>query len=209
MKKENLLANLLLTVVMLIGLAMIGFGIFSTIDRNKKMAEYETVRGNIVDCLEHRGENGTTYAAVYAYKVEGEEYTIQDAVSTSKVPRIGERVQVMYDPAAPENAFVKGAVTSAFVLFILGGMFFCVPFIILLVNSNILSGKWKEAVQGFFIGALFAGLGYGLCFGLKMEISPATIFLFLFGSLGVYFMAYSIYFVIKPDKSKSDSQNNG
>lgn len=208
MKKENLLANLLLTVTMLIGLAMVGIGIFSTIDRNKKMAEYETVRGNIVDCLEHRGENGTTYAAVYAYKVEGEEYTIQDAVSTSKVPRIGERVQVMYDPAAPENAFVKGAVTTGFVLILIGGMFFCVPFLMLVANSNILSGKWKEGVQGLFMGVLFAGLGYGLCFGLKLGLSPAAIFLFLFGSLGVYGIAYSIYVMIAPAKNKSDSENN-
>lgn len=208
MKKSNLSMILFLTLFMLVGLVMLGIGIFFTVDRNQKMNTYETVRGGIVDYQAREGENGTLYGAVYAYQVDGKEYTIYDEVFTNKVPRIGERVEVMYDPAYPGDAFVKGAMSNGFFLIILGGLFFVVPIFLLIISSGKLSGKWAEAFQGTFLGLIFTGVGYGLCFGLKQGINLVTIFLFLFGSVGVYCIGYSIYTLFKPEKQSSTSAAN-
>lgn len=71
MKKSNLPQNLFLILFMLVGLAVFCVGVFKTVDRNKKMNTYETVRGGIVDYQEREGENGMVYGAVYAYTVGG------------------------------------------------------------------------------------------------------------------------------------------
>lgn len=208
MKKSNLSQNLFLILFMLVGLALLGAGIYNTVDRNKKMNTYETVRGRIVDYKEREGENGTVYGAVYAYTVDGQEYIIYDDVFSNKFPQIGERVQIMYDPADPENAFSKNGVSSGFFLILLGGMFFAIPLFVFITSNCNFSGKWAEASQGFVGGLIFAVLGYGLCFGLKQGINAATIFCFLFGSLGVYFMGYSVYNLFKPKKKNVDSLEN-
>lgn len=200
MKKNDLRMNLFLGLFMLVGLVMLGAGIFLTVDRKQKMNTYETVRGGIVDYQAREGDNGMLYGAVYAYEVDGKEYTIYDDVFTSKVPRVGERVEVMYDPAAPGEAFVKGAVSDAFLLLLIGGMFVAVPFFILMVYNRQALGKGNEVVQQVFLGLVFAAAGYGLCFGLKQGINFATIFLFLFGSVGVYIIGYAIYSLFKPQK---------
>lgn len=200
MKKNNFGVNLFLAVFMLIGLALLGAGIYSTVDRNKKMNTYESVKGGIVDYIEKEGEDGTVYGAVYAYTVGGVEYTFYDEVFTNKMPQIGESVQIMYDPAAPENAFAKGAVSTGFFLILLGGMFFAIPLFIFITSNVRSTGRWAESSQGFLVGLIFAGLGYGLCFGLRQGINFAMIFCFLFGSFGVFAMGYSVYNLFKPQK---------
>lgn len=200
MKKSNLRLNLFLGLFMLVGLALLGVGIFFTVERNKKMNSYETVEGGIVDYIESEGENGTVYGAVYAYIVDGKEYTVSDETFTAKVPRVGERVQIMYDPAAPENAFNKDAVSHGFALLIIGGMFFAIPFLFLIsINFSFSGGRLVEAFKSFLLGLLFAAIGFGLCFGLKREIDFATGFCFVFGCIGVYGMGYSIYTLFKPE----------
>lgn len=208
MKKSNLPQNLFLILFMMVGLALFCVGVFNTVDRNKKMNTYESVRGGIVDYQEREGENGMVYGAVYAYTVDGKEYTICDDVFTNKVPQIGKRVEIKYDPAAPENAFAKGSVSNGFLLLLLGGMFFLIPLFLFIMCNCRLSGKWAEVFPGFLVGLIFAGLGYGLCFGLKQGISFATVFCFLFGSLGVFFMGYSIYVLFKPEEKKDGSLAN-
>lgn len=208
MKKSNLSLILFLTLFMLVGLALLGVGIFYTVERNKKMNAYETVEGGIVDYIESKGENGTVYGAVYAYIVDGKEYTVSDETFTAKVPRVGERVQIMYDPAAPENAFNKDAVSHGFALLIIGGMFFAIPFLFLIsINFSFSGGRLVEAFKSFLLGLLFAAIGFGLCFGLKREIDFATGFCFVFGCIGVYGMGYSIYTLFKPETEmpKADS----
>lgn len=211
MKRRNFAQNLFLLMFMLVGLALLCVGIFSTVDRNKKMKTYETVQGGIVDYREKDGENGRVYSAVYAYTVDGYEYTFYDTVFTNKIPRIGERVEIMYDPSAPQNAFAKGAVTPSFIFIIMGGMFFAIPFFAFITSNVKSAGRRAEVLKGIFVGMIFAGLGYGLCFGLKQGISFATIFCFLFGSLGVFFMGYGVYSLFKPEKQSGNSletQNN-
>ncbi|MBD5540152.1 MAG: DUF3592 domain-containing protein [Lachnospiraceae bacterium] len=208
MKNSNLSRNLFLALFMLVGLAVLGAGIFFTVDRNQKMKTYETVRGGIVDYQAREGDNGMLYGAVYAYEVDGKEYTIYDDVFTNKVPQIGKRVEVMYDPAYPGDAFVKGAISSGFLILLLGGMFFVIPLFLLIIFNCRISGRRTETFQGILLGLIFAGVGYGLCFGLKQGINFVTIFLFLFGSLGVYFIGYSIYTLFKPGKQSEGALEN-
>lgn len=205
MKKSNLPQNLFLILFMLVGLAVFCVGVFKTVDRNKKMNTYEAVRGGIVDYRERDGENGMVYGAVYAYTVGGKEYTICDDVFTNKIPQIGKRVEIMYDPAAPENAFAKGGVSTGFLLLLLGGMFFAIPLFIFITSNCGFTGKWAEVSQGFIVGLIFAVLGYGLCFGLKQGLSFATICCFIFGGFGVFFMGSSIYALFKPEKKNNGS----
>ena len=208
MKKSNWSRNLFLAMFMLVGLVVLGVGIFFTVDRNQKMNTYETVRGGIVDYQAREGENGMLYGAVYAYTVDGREYTIYDDVFTNKVPRIGERVEVMYDPAYPGDAFVKGAMSSGFLMLLLGGMFFVVPLFLLIITNCKISGKWSTGFQEIFLGLIFTGLGYGLCFGLKQGINFVTIFLFLFGSVGIYIIGHGVYTWFRPEKQKPASVAN-
>lgn len=211
MKKSNLRLNLFLGLFMLVGLALLGLGIFYTVDRNKKMNAYETVEGGIIDYIKSEGENGTVYGAVYAYIVDGKEYTVSDETFTNKVPRVGERVQIMYDPAAPENAFNKDAVSHGFALLIIGGMFFVIPFLFLLsINFTFSGGRLTEALKNFLLGLLFAGIGFGLCFGLKQGINFVTVFCFVFGCIGIYGIGYSVYILFKPETEapKQDSLGN-
>ena len=205
--EKNSPPSWILVLVMLMGLVLLGVGIFQTVDRNKKMKTYESVQGGIVDYEEREGENGVVYGAVYAYIVDGREYTLHDSIFTNKMPRVGERVQVMYDPSAPQEAFVKGTVTTGFFMLILGGMFFAIPLFILMTMVTS-SGRRMETLKGIFLGLIFVGLGYGLCFGLKQGITFATIFLFLFGSLGLYIVCYGVYDLFKPDKQEESIPEN-
>lgn len=208
MKNSNLSRNLFLALIMLVGMAVMGVGIFFTVDRNQKMKTYETVRGGIVDYQAREGDNGMLYGAVYAYEVDGKEYNIYDDVFTNKVPRIGERVEVMYDPAAPGDAFVKGTMSTGFFMLLLGGLFFAVPLFLLIGTNYKTSGKWMEGVQELCLGLIFAGMGYGLCFGLKQGITFVTVFLFLFGSVGIYIIGLAVYTWFRPEKQMPASVEN-
>lgn len=208
MKNSNLSRNLFLALIMLVGMAVMGVGIFFTVDRNQKMKTYETVRGGIVDYQAREGDNGMLYGAVYAYEVDGKEYNIYDDVFTNKVPRIGERVEVMYDPAAPGDAFVKGTMSTGFFMLLLGGLFFAVPLFLLIGTNYKTSGKWMEGFQELCLGLIFAGMGYGLCFGLKQGITFVTVFLFLFGSVGIYIIGLGVYTWFRPEKQMPASVEN-
>ena len=192
--------NLFLIFIMLVGLAVLVIGIYLAVDRNQKMKTYETVRGRIVDYEESERENGMLYGAVYAYTVNEKEYIIYDDVLTSKVPQIGKRVEVMYDPAYPGDAFVKGAVSGGFLMLILGGLFFAIPLLMLIVSNCKMPDKWSNGFQEIFLGVILAGAGYTLCFGLRLGINFATIFLFLFGSLGIFIIGHGVYTWFSPEK---------
>lgn len=65
-----------------------------------------------------------------------------------------------------------------------------------------------EGFQELCLGLIFAGMGYGLCFGLKQGITFVTVFLFLFGSVGIYIIGLGVYTWFRPEKQSPASVEN-
>ena len=82
---------------------------------------WSRVTGTVTDVSSHRGKNGTLYAPVVIYEVDGESYEIVSRSSSSVYPTIGAEREVAYNPNRPDQSkLIEGAwMTALFILFIL------------------------------------------------------------------------------------------
>lgn len=70
--------------------------------------------GEIVGADSSRGDDGTMYAAVYAFEVNGREYRFNSPVRSSSRPTIGQSVEIAYSESNPENARRLGGIDGNF-----------------------------------------------------------------------------------------------
>lgn len=201
--KNKKIGNVVFLLVMLIGIALLVFGIMKIRERSQKEKYFLSETGRVVDVIVKRSNKkkssntSVTYAGVYTYRVNGEEYKIQDEVSTSTMPIVGSEVTVRYNPDNPGEAFVKGRAYMGNILLFLGIIFIIVPFVMFLSGTNILSEKAKEYVNSYLFSFLFGGFGFGLIYLLKPGVSFVGVILFLFILLGVYLFVSPIIDFIK------------
>lgn len=183
------------------GIGLIVLGILMNQERTGNMDRYEMTRGYITDYSEHKRNSNSTYAPIYSYKVDGTEYTFESSVYTDKKPEMGKMERIMYDPSNPTDAYLKDGMSLGTLFLILGGMASFISLTIIITASCNLSDKWREFVKCFLLGFVFSTAGYGLCFGTNRGFDILSVFLFIFGSFGVYFIGYGFYVLLKPVKT--------
>lgn len=191
-KKKSVGQGVFLIFIMITGVIMLVSGAKGALERHHQKQYYQKVKGVIKEVFVHEGENGKTYSAEYYYEVDGKGYMIKDRVSTSKAPKAGRTVSIYYNPDAPGEAFLERRISTYGVLLLLGWMFTLIPLIIFLTEYTSTGGKIKEILQGLLVGMLLIGMGFGLLFGVKPG-GMSSVFLFLFGCLGVYISGYGVY----------------
>ena len=178
-----------------IGLLFAGYMLHA--ERKEQLDRYEMTRGHITDFVgNNRAGASSTFAAVHTYEVDGIEYSFQDMVYKSKKPKIGTKEKIMYNPQNPSEAFVKDSFSLYQLFFLLGGMAIVIPLSIIL-TASINSDRWREFWKDMILGVVFAGLGFGFCFGLIGTLDFKAVITFILGCFGVYFIGYGFYSLFK------------
>ena len=95
---------------MLISVILFGWGIYSYMDKSANFVNYKKSEGTVIRMREvpPTDNSGETYAPVIKYKdASGKEYTYESKHSSDPPDyKVGEKVQLIYDPADPEEVYV-------------------------------------------------------------------------------------------------------
>lgn len=123
-----------------IGIIMLIIGVLifkSTKDFQSKAILTE---GTVIEMVQMRGSNGMlSHAPVVSYMAKDEQEHIYYSSSYSNPPSysVGEKVQIYYDPANPDDAQLGGGASiAAIIVSAIGFFFLLAAIIILLVNKN-------------------------------------------------------------------------
>ncbi len=208
---------LVLVMFMIIGLAMAICGIVMTVDRKQKDSYYGTVTGKITDVSHYTNSDGDDmYAALYTYYVDDIEYTFTDDTSSSSRPNIGKRVDIRYNPAHPEIAYVGGRVWIGVILLGMGILFVLATILGFINGGDGSQTAGRKLASGLLLGFIVSGMGWGILLLLGDDvhvISIPGIILCIFGIMGIVVMVKSVkdYIVVKnpqnPYSGQMGSQN--
>ncbi len=81
----------------------------------------ERTTGTVIDVEDHINDEGNVqYTPIYAYEVDGQEFTLRASVSSSRQPSIGSEVEIGYDPADPNRAQRTDGIEGNFHLIFMG-----------------------------------------------------------------------------------------
>lgn len=192
-----------LVMFMIIGLAMAICGIVMTVDRKQKDSYYGTVTGKITDVSHYTNSDGDDmYAAVYTYYVDDIEYTFTDDTSSSSRPSIGKRVDIRYNPAHPEIAYVGGRVWIGVILLGMGILFVLATILGFINGGDGSQTAGRKLASGLLLGFIVSGMGWGILLLLGDDvhvISIPGIILCIFGIMGIVVMVKSVkdYIAVK------------
>ncbi|WP_281232747.1 DUF3592 domain-containing protein [Flavobacterium gelatinilyticum] len=120
-----------------IGLALLAGALYLYLDKKDFLKNAETVQGTVVELISKRSDNSITYAPVISFTTkEGNKIEFTSSVSSNPSSyNVGESVEVLYDPKAPNKANINGFSSlwiGPLILGILGVIFFLIGFIIIL-----------------------------------------------------------------------------
>ena len=114
----------------ILGLALLGGAVFSALYRRRNLTGRKSAEGEVIE-LVRRGFNPGSpgiYCPVVRFRApDGEEYEFEsEHGSRPAMHKVGQTVTVLYDPADPENAEIRSALTRWLVpgLMIAIGLFF-------------------------------------------------------------------------------------
>ncbi len=102
-------------------------------DKQAFLKRAETVQGTVVELISKRSDKSTTYAPVVAFATKaGNKIEFTSSVSSNPPSyNEGESVEVLYDPANPNDADINGFASlwlGTLILGILGTVFFLIGF---------------------------------------------------------------------------------
>ena len=202
MKKVLFIPKLLVTLCMVIGIGLLIEGAYKKIAFDNKTAEYEAVTGYYVD-KEVYSESGagsrhhkqTTYTLVYAYLVDGTEYTARTDYGTGAIPEPGSTKTIYYDPFDPARSVVGGTNAPAVMLFA-GLMFTLIPlvFVMFAAAANGKFDKLTIDVMDLVVGAVLLILGLGIYYVIAGGFSLRELFMLAgpFGLIPILFVIVGI-----------------
>lgn len=194
MKKAEGVPYFLLIAFMIAGLGLICFGVIKQGERREQLQQYEMTWGYISDYVgNNRSGESENFAAVHSYEVDGEEYSFRDSVYTGRIPKVGKKEKIMYDPDDPSEAFVKEGLSVGFVCIFMGIVAIVYPILIIIATSCNIGDRWREFIKCMLLGGVFAGAGFGFCFGGIGRLTLPAAISFILGCFGVYFISYGIY----------------
>ena len=128
-----LIPKILVVLCLILGMGLFVEGSIEKVKFNKKTEGYESVEGYYIDHELYseakttgRRQKQETYALIYAYSVEGQEYTVKTDYGTGVLPVYGAAKEIHYNPSNPAEAVVSGTNGPIIMIFI-GLMFVLIP----------------------------------------------------------------------------------
>lgn len=218
--KFTLKISILPLLALIIGILVLGLGIYETVTSDTKgYAEtvgyfnYSTIaEKEHYDSVKNKHYE-TTYYLTYQYAVDGEAYYVTSDYTTSLEPSFGEEIKILYDTNNPEKAVIGGPAKRNNFL-ILFGIFFILgslPFLFALFGNH----KKKSNVDkaGILLGSIIAIVGYGSLAIICGGFSPIVILNYIDSSFnlpmvipflmiiaGLFAVIKSIFFYKKQEK---------
>lgn len=111
-------------------------GIIDIFVEKSQIEKYPTTTGTLVGYREiHSREAPDTYSSVYEYFVGGQryEYCFENSSKNYGLPEIGTKIEIYYNPDKPEENIKEGD-SKALISIALGGIFFVIGVVLLLVD---------------------------------------------------------------------------
>lgn len=129
-----------------IGLLLAGGATLLLINKMNFIDRAEITEGIVTNLAAKQSDNGLTYAPVYTYTIDDKPYSAQSSTSSNPASYdIGEKIEVLYDPADPSDATINGTASlylGSIILYILGGFFALVGLIIGLIT--LIAGRKRK-----------------------------------------------------------------
>lgn len=164
----NICTFLLIGVTFGIGLLLFANGLSDVLDDIEQMQGFQETTGT----LTQYNENTSMPNLLYSYSVDGKIYLLEAEWNTDLVPQIGSTRIILFDPAHPDRAILKGN-NSNFLLLLVSFIFLTVSFAIgFAFASNYRKfPKISKNLLNIVVGLFFFFMGFGLIYYLTGSIS--------------------------------------
>jgi len=181
MKKSAIVSKLLAVLAILISIPLLYEGISAALQRRRAEQSYLTAEAFVCDYSEVAGTGAkrhrTYYVLTYCYSVGEETYFITDELMLNALPPADYSREVLYDPAQPRNALMRGKTADSGKL-LLGLLFLLVPAVMLFAQYLATHPHAARAVSLFevLVGVVLAAVGLGAVYGMTGTLSLAAAF---------------------------------
>ena len=203
----------LVGVILIAGVSLLFFGIRDTWRLRTATRGYAVTQGYFMDYrIYSQDEDGTTYQLIYAYQVDGVEYTVHTDYGAGQIPAENSQREVRYDPSNPSKAVLSGANGKNMMLFF--GLFFTLGALAFILAALSIKGcfdRFRIDVMGAYIGFVLLAVGAGLLLfqsgtasSFWEGIRPMGLWVLipiLFLGIGVYLLMRSLFFVRQGGKT--------
>ena len=180
---------------------MLFFGIKETTELGIKTKGYVETEVYLSDYTVYSSDDdGTTYRLIYAYTVDGTEYTVSTDYGTGTLPPMNTARKIMYNPADSGRAVIAGGSSNAMLMF--GGvMFTAVPAVIFL-GILVITGRLDISgfdFLGFIIGIILIAVSYIVIYIISGSLSLVRAFehMGFLTAIPVMFIAAGAFLIIK------------
>jgi hypothetical protein len=109
----------------LLGGLFVMIGVFLFIRTRSFIGKAREVRGRVIEMVYSSGsEDGGGYSPIYQFKTfEGQDIEVQDGISSNPPQfKVGQEIQVLYDPDNPRKARIKKWMNLYFTSVLFGGL---------------------------------------------------------------------------------------
>lgn len=159
------ISSILVFSVLSVGNFCLASGIKGSYQMGKKIRNYLPATGYYQDyeIYDLNNETGQTYRLIYAYEVNGQEYTIKTDYGSGSIPSQNSTREIKYNPDNPSEAVFTG--TNRNIVLISFGTFFLLGgsvFVLIFLSSKGVFAKVKIDIIGLYVGAVFLILGIGI-----------------------------------------------
>lgn len=196
----------LVLLCLFIGVGLFIEGSIEKISVHKKTKGYESVEGYYIDNELYseakttgRRKKDATYSMIYAYTVEGQEYTVKTDYGSGVLPEYGSVKTIRYNPLDPSQAVVSGTNGPIIMIFI-GLMFILVPSVFIIFTlvikgtfdrlkinvMDIVAGGVLAIIGGGFIYIIADGFSLRRLWALAGPVSLIPLMMFIVGMMVVF-----------------------
>lgn len=178
MKFQKIVTGFLLSVSFICGIIMLFFGIKETTELGIRTKGYVETEGYLSDYTVYSADDDeTTYRLIYAYTVDGTEYTVSTDYGTGTIPPMNTARKIMYDPADPAKAVVVGGSNNAMLMF--GGVMFTAVPVVIFLGILVITGRLDISgfdFLGFIIGIVLIAVSYIVIYIISGSLSLVKAF---------------------------------
>ena len=168
----------LLSVSFICGIIMLFFGIKETAELGIRMKGYVETEGYLSDYTVYSADDDeTTYRLIYAYTVDGTEYTVSTDYGTGTIPPMNTAHKIMYDPADLAKAVVASGSSNAMLMF--GGVMFTAVPVVIFLGILVITGRLDISgfdFLGFIIGIVLIAVSYIVIYIISGSLSLVKAF---------------------------------
>lgn len=121
-------------IFIVLGLFFVGIAFYMYTDQTAFLAVSKTASGTVISNVSHSDDDGYTYSPVVSFTTKEGELKQFESNNASEPPayHVGEKIEVLYDPANPDHAQINNFFESwlgCIILGFIGAMFSIVGFI--------------------------------------------------------------------------------